>query len=135
MATFNLKNVNASVNGIPVTGLAPGDDAIVLAYNEDFNEVQVGSTGETAFIEHNDRSAQITFRLMQSSNMNDAFSAILAANAEFALAVVDQNGTSVAASPSCKIMKAPDQSFGDALNEREWIVIAAELISNVGGFQ
>ena len=131
--TYNPKDILVSVDTVPVTGYADGDDVIQVDYNNPFVETMVGVTGEGAFVEHNDHSGKIVLKLLATSVMNDAFSILVAANAEFVVGLTDARGTTVVAAVSCRFEKLPQVQFGGALGMREWTILALEIIENVGG--
>lgn len=133
MATYNPKDIQVSVDGVPVTGYSDGTDVIQVVYDNDFVGDQVGVTGEGAFVEHNDRRATITLKLLATSLMNDVMSALVAGNVEFAISGVDTRGTTVFAGAACRVRKLPDVAFGNEIGEREWNIRCLELIENVGG--
>lgn len=131
--TYNPKDILVSVNGVPVTGYADGTDVISIDYETDFVGDMVGVTGEGAFVEHNDRRATITLKLMATSPMNDVLSALVAGNVEFAVSMTDNRGTSVAAGASCRVTKLPQVQYGNEIGVREWPIRSLEFVENVGG--
>jgi hypothetical protein len=133
MPTYNPKDIVVTVNGIPVTGFADGTDVILVEYDTDFVSDAVGVTGESAFIENNDRRANVTLKLMATSSFNDVLSALSAGNVEFAMSLTDARGTTIGASPACRVKKLPTVQFGNEIGTREWEIRALDMVLNVGG--
>lgn len=133
MPTYNPKDISVAVNLIPVTGYADGTDVIMVEYENDFVGDAVGVTGEAAFIEHNDRRATITLKLLATALSNDAFALLLSGNTEFAVTLTDARGNTIMESVACRIMGQPTVQYGNEIGTREWKIRALELISHVGG--
>lgn len=133
MPTYNPKDINVVVDGATVTGYADGANVIIVEYDNDFVGDVVGVTGETAFVEHNDRRANITLKLLATSVWNDILSALVAAGTEFALGMNDNRGTTVGAAAKCRIKKLPQVQFGNEIGTREWEIRALDYVENVGG--
>ncbi len=133
MPTYNPKDIKVTLNGVPVTGFSEGSDVIQVAYDTDFVEDKVGVTGEGAFVEHNDKRATITLKLLATSLMNDVMSGLVSANTEFSASIEDARGNTIGAGAACRVQKLPDVSFGNEIGEREWNIRSLEWIEMVGG--
>lgn len=133
MATYNPKDINFAVSGIPVTGYADGTDVIMVDCDTDSVGDAVGVTGEAAFVEHNDGRGTVTFKLLATALMNDIFSGLHAAKTEFALSGTDARGTTIVAGAACRIKKLPAQAFGNEIGNRVWEIRVLELVEHVGG--
>lgn len=125
--------------GIPIQGFA--DDSVVeIAYNEDAFTLQMGVDGDGTRSKTNNRSAQITVSLMQSSITNDLLNQAhaLDLNSPFGLGIgpmliKDLTGRSLFATDKAWIMKSPDAAFGKEAGPREWVFETANLVASYGG--
>lgn len=94
----------------------------------------VGSDGEGARAKSNDKSAEITLTLMQSSASNDLLSSLsradeLTGDGVGPLLVVDRSGRTLIEAATCWIQKPADGEFGREIANREWMIAtdSAEL--------
>lgn len=125
--------------GIPIQGLSE-DSVVEIAYNEDAFTLQMGVDGDGTRSKTNNRSAQVTMSLMQSSLTNDLLNAVHQIDLNTPnglgigpLLIKDLNGRSLHAAEKAWIMKSPDAAFGKEAGPREWVIETANLISTYGG--
>jgi hypothetical protein len=135
MKVYDANEVTLVVGGILVDrGFADGSFVTLSMVSDAFSDV-IGTDGEVTRSKTNDNRAEVKVKLMQSSEINDALSALheldkLAGNGAgvgpFYLA--DRQGTSVYSAESCWISKAPDVDFDRQAGAREWTVRIANLV-------
>jgi hypothetical protein len=125
--------------GIPMQGFAE-DSVVEVAYNEDAFTLQMGVDGDGTRSKTNNRSAQITVSLMQSSLVNDLLNQVhqLDLNSPNGLGIgplliKDLNGRSLHAADKAWIMKSPDAAYAKEAGAREWVIETASLVSSYGG--
>ena len=78
MKTYGSKNTIGIIQGVPVTGLAPGDDVWTFKLAEDRVKKSVGIDGAVALAVTNDETGEVTLKLMQTSPTNLALLALSA---------------------------------------------------------
>lgn len=125
--------------GIPIQGFAE-DSVVKVAYNEDAFTLKMGVDGDGTRSKTNNRSAQITFSLMQSSDVNDLLSAVhgLDLNSPSGdgigpLLIKDNQGRTLMAAEKAWIMKTPDVEFAKEAGPREWVLETSSLETTIGG--
>ena len=134
---YDAKDVTIIWNGIIVEGYADGTFVSVARDNPSFNKI-VGSDGEGARAQSNDRSGTITLTLMQTSITNDLFSSAIAVDEQTGDGVgpflmKDQNGTTLCEAQTAWLQKPADQTFAREIETREWIIETTDLVIFGGG--
>lgn len=139
MKVYDAKAVSFSFANIQGVGLADGEFLVIDNESDAYGDV-IGTDGETTRFRTNDDRANVTFRLMQSSSMNDKLSAIhaldkLTSNGAGlgAFYAKDTNGTSEYSGENAWIRKPPAVSFDRSAKEREWKIRVAKLVRTDGG--
>lgn len=130
--TYNLKDVIASVSGVPVEGGADGDKIKIEFASERFTK-QVGADGEVTRSEQNNNTGKITFSLMYGSDLNDYFDSLRVSKLVVPILVRDTRGRSNYFSPSSWIEKEPDETFGKDAGNRDWVFDCADIDRTHGG--
>jgi len=130
--TYNLNDVNVTVDGTIVHGYGDGD-AVVIARNSDDYSAQAGSDGEVMFSALNDKSGTITFNLQFGSLLNRVFSDIAAAKRQVAISITEKNGAAQVTVRSAYVQRPPDYTFGREAQVMEWQFICSEILSDFGG--
>lgn len=125
--------------GVPIQGLAE-DSVVEVVYNEDAFTLQMGVDGDGTRSKTNNRSAQCTISVMQSSLTNDLLNQVhqLDLNSPNGLGIgplliKDLNGRALHSAEKAWIMKSPDAAYSKEAGAREWVIETASLVSNYGG--
>jgi hypothetical protein len=134
MRVYDASEVSIAIGGINIeAGFADGEFLRIEQESDDFSDV-VGTDGEVTRSKTKDKRATATILLMQSSQSNQALSALsnLDKTAPNGAGVVpflvrDRNGDSLYESQHCWIMKGPDVSFDREATAREWTIRIANL--------
>jgi hypothetical protein len=135
--TFDPKRWGLIVAGVPVVGLA-SDNMIDAKRSEDSYTKYVGVLGEVTRSRQYNKSGEITFRLMQSSPLNDVFSGLRQLDEQSNAGVVpvmlkDFNSTTSITCSEAWIRKNPDYGLGKDMKEAEWTFDCADLDEFFGG--
>ena len=132
-ASYSFDKVIVLVGGIPMSGWDEGDDVIQIERRVDAFSMTVGADGDGASSQSLDKSGDILLRFMQTSLSHTFLSAKMALMERGLLVSVpflmkDRGSlVQVAAAPHCLLKKPAPQSWGTAVNSREWTLIAANL--------
>jgi hypothetical protein len=137
MRTYSAKQVSVSFFGYELTGLADGDDVILVEPNVEQSEIVTGNDGTTTRSINPDESGTITIKLKQSSPSNDTLSGLAAkdkvdGSVVGACIVKDNSGTSVAMGSEAVIAKTPGQGYGATASDRTWIIKCGKLFDYAG---
>ena len=136
LATFDPASVVISFGGIPLSGFADGTFLEITADNPQFTKV-VGADGFTTRVKSNNYGAVATLTLAQSSPSNEILSGFLNQDrlnddGVYPLLIKDMSGTTVVFSATGWIQQFPNITFGNELNNREWIIDLADIDIFVG---
>ena len=136
---YDFNEVQAAFAGIPIDGYADGDGITITRETDVFTST-VGIDGNVARSKTNDHRATIEFRLMNTSPVNAALSAIYQADRNApggagigALLITDLNGTSLYTAGNAWIKRPPDPTFGREAAERVWVLECDNLLDFTGG--
>lgn len=137
IGTYAPSDVSVIIAGHIVSGYADGA-FVEVDYTNDRITMQKGADGETARVITSDDSGTITLRLQQTSLSNDVLSALFEADtiskkATFPLAINDDNGNTLVGTDAAWIKKLPTVSFGNELEDREWMIDCGSIKMFVGG--
>ncbi len=139
MALTNYDSAKVSVifNGLPISGFADGT-FVSVEQTEDTFALTVGAGGEAVRAANNNGSGRVTLTLLQSSESNDALSALhnadkLSGDGVGALMVKDNSGRTVIAAAKAWIVKPATSEFAREATNREWIFESNSIVHNVGG--
>lgn len=132
--TYSPKDVSASYNGIAITGFAP-DSFIRVRRNSDVVAETVGGAGEVALTKIADKTGEIEIELLQTSETNLAFSALLHAT-EFLgalipvgeLIILDESGSNTTLAHNAYIKAGPEIDLGAEQTSRVWKFGCEELV-------
>ncbi len=122
-----------------ISGFADGT-FVAVDQNEDSFSLVVGSDGEGARSKNNNRSATITFTLLQTADSNDVLAAahnldILSANGDGIgpLTVKDGSGRAIYHTDKAWVRKPPTAEFGREVGSREWVLETHDLVNLTAG--
>lgn len=138
LLTYNFKQVQVSVGGLPVSGFAEGVAVEIENDKEAFTK-QVGADGQTTRSQQTNIDGKITIHLMQTSASNDYFSQLALMDRALAqgarpITVRDGSGRTVIASALGWVMKMPKTDFQVDSKERTWVFDCTDLIvQNIAG--
>ncbi len=138
--TYDPMLLDASFAGIPLNkGLSDGTFFTITPTSEGFT-FKVGVDGEVTRVRKHDRTAEVTFTTMQSSDVNDRLSAVyraarLATNGQGvgAFLLVDRAGTTVIQAAKAWISQEPTVSFSGDVETREWTITLGDMDATHGG--
>ena len=68
VASYAFKDVVLLFNGVPLSGFADGDDAIIIERNVDAYTLLVGADGDAMALKQANKSGVATLKLLQSSD-------------------------------------------------------------------
>jgi hypothetical protein len=132
---YDPKQVTLIIGGAVITGFAE-DDFIRVTFPDAGSKV-VGADGEVVFSKSPDETAELTFRLKQSSPSNDVLSALVRAsrltNTPIPGVVVKGNGRTLVASPHAWLTGKPEMSFGKEIKDFEWKFALGDTEAHWGG--
>jgi hypothetical protein len=135
--TYNPAQVQCIVAGIPISGYADGTFITCGRDNDAFSSGS-GSDGEGWRAKSNDRTGTLTLTLLQTSESNDALSALaiadeLSGDGVGPLMLKDGSGRTLFAAETCWIAKTADVEFAREVTGREWMIKTDALEVFVGG--
>lgn len=100
-----------------------GEDVkYTVTYENDFRSVITGTDGATITVEHNDRNALISMKILHSSPLNILFSKLATSEVEFPVLVSNRNysGDIGYFSSTAHFVKIPDLTEEKTPKAREW---------------
>jgi hypothetical protein len=111
---------------------------MTIEMEEDAFVTTVGADGFTVRSRNNNKTGRVTFRVLNSSPLNDQLSAIYNLDALTGAGAgvfhfSELGGTSTAVSPSAWIQRAPTMERGREEGETEWVLACENLEVFVGG--
>jgi hypothetical protein len=137
--TFDPKQVSVVVGGNIISGWGP-DEAISAERNKDAWTLKVGVDGEAARSKSNDKSGRIKLTLLQTSQSNNALSALAAADelsnagaVPFFLKDNSPTGSTTGAALTCWVLKYPAVKYAHDVELREWTLETDDIELLVGG--
>ncbi len=139
LKTYDPNEVSLIFAGAPISGFADGT-FVSVDQNEDSFSLVVGSDGEGARSKNNNRSATLTFTLLQTSESNAFLAAahnadILSANGDGIgpVLVKDGSGNSLYTADKAWVRKPPTAEFGREVGSREWVLETHDLVNVTAG--
>ncbi len=135
--TVDPKNVIIAIGGVPMSGFADGTFLEISSDAQQFTKV-TGADGHTTRVKTNNYGGTLTLTLSQSSPSNDVLSAMFNADRLRNAGVVpvlirDLTGTTEIFAATGWIQQIPSVIYGNAVNNREWVLDLAEMDAFVGG--
>lgn len=138
MRIHDWRTQQTMINGVPVTGWAPGDDVFKAERLSDIGSHDIGADGAMVLSLNPDKSGQVTIKLTQVSPTN-AFLQKLALsedNVETFIPVVltqydSRRKDGVVTEPGY-IKKPADYIRGVKANDNEWVFIFAKYFAELG---
>ena len=125
VASYAFKDVVLLFNGVPLSGFADGDDAIVIERNVDAYTLLVGADGDAMALKQANKSGVATLKLLQSSASNAILTAVLKIQdagllSPVPFSVVDPNGLDLVLAEAAFPAGPPRLVYGAGHNPREW---------------
>lgn len=113
------------------------DGGIMFTRNADAYSLAVGVDGIPTRIKSNNFSGRFTVTLQQSSPTNADFNALATAdevngNGKGPVFLRDASGTSIVTAATAWIVKKPDLSFNNSLQDRQWVIETGIATMEVG---
>tara|TARA_R110000822_G_scaffold84867_3_gene199030 strand:- start:12031 stop:12447 length:417 start_codon:yes stop_codon:yes gene_type:complete len=126
------------VNGVEISGWDEGDDVISLDRINDSAAHKIGTDGEMTVSISADRSGNIVFRIMQSSDSNKYLSGLINAQENGAFIPIfaqfkDTKGLDLGSGTQGYITKPAGMTRGTNANGQEWIITVERLDMLHGG--
>ena len=126
------------IDGVPVTGWAPGDDCFKAERLQDMGTLEIGADGGATWSINPDKSGQVTVKLMQTSPTNAYLNKINLSQENLATFIPiqvtqadpyrgDKVGTTLGV-----IKKMPNHDRGAKQNVVEWVFVFPELYTSLG---
>jgi hypothetical protein len=137
LKTYDPKKVILTIGGVPMGGFADGT-FISLERTSDAYAIHSGADGEVARAKSNDKTAQLTITLAQTSDSNAVLSAIAQlderANAGVVPVILKEiGGLTTAFAGTCWVRKMANVEYAKEITNREWVLDMAESTMFVGG--
>ena len=133
MKEYSFNDNTILVNGVVLTGWADGDNVINATRRADSATDKMGVDGVMHVSRSNNRSGEITFRLMQTSDSNLYLSSL--SNVSDFTTVVPVSVTirnahtgETVKSTAGYIKKPADIILGGEINVREWTLVVEDLV-------
>ena len=135
--TYDSKKLIVAWGGIVVRGTAPGV-FINIDHNEDTWTLAVGSDGEGARSRSNNNSGRVTITMLQTSLTNQQFSQQhfidrQTGAAIYPLLVKNVLGLDLYQAATAWLVKPATATFGNEIENREWILESDNLEMFSGG--
>lgn len=136
LTTYSYKNVAATLDNRPVSGVWEGDDCVVVARRTDVVTPVTGADGKSVVSLSADETAEITLRLMHTSPTHQRLRTYQRAGSltgsarVFPFSVRDTESNEGGVAAECVILQAPEVQHGDAATVREWRLFAGAFIWN-----
>lgn len=128
-----------TVGPLILGGFSDGDSVIARRTADNYF-VRDGLDGGAARARNASKRGEFEFRLLQTSAANDELSAIfnfddLGGDGTIVVpvAIRDGSGRSYAVATQAWIQTPPEMNFGKEINERSWILAAADMKIWIGG--
>jgi hypothetical protein len=140
MQQYSFLNYVTTINGVPVTGWAEGDDVIQVSRREDAFADNVGADGKMIMYQTANRSGEITFKLQQQGEGNILLNALYAQqealrgqNAPVTITLTNiADPLDSVLGANCYVTKPADITRGTGVNSQEWTLIAETLVLSYG---
>ncbi len=139
MQQYSFLNTILLINGVEITGFDEGDDVINLSRINDSAAHKIGTDGEMTISISADRSGNVVFRLMQTSDSNAYMSALINAQENGGFVPIfmqfkDTKGNDLGSGTQGYITKPADMVRGTNANSQEWVVVVERLdMLHLGG--
>jgi hypothetical protein len=138
-ATYDFKQVNLIVGGVPISGFADGS-SITIEFDEQQFTKTTGSDGLTTRSKTNNYAGNVTCTLQQTARSNDVLSALWVADrtrnaGAVPLLIKDNSGRTLWAAQFAWVQQMPSQDFAKESGERAWVLDCSELTGLAGGNQ
>ena len=139
MKEYSFLNTLFLINGVEMDGYDEGDDVITVERINDSANHKIGTDGEMTLSISADRSGQITFRLMQTSDSNKYLCGLINAQENGAFVPIfaqfkDTKGLDFASGTQGYIKRPASMTRGTNANSQEWIVVVERLdMLHLGG--
>ena len=138
MKDYSFLNTLMLVNGVPIEGDDEGDDVITMGRINNSANHKIGARGEMSVSISADRSGQVVFRLMQTSDSNTYLSGLVAAQENGAFVPIffqfkDTKGLDLVSGTQGYITKPADMVRGTNVNAQEWTIVLERMDMLHGG--
>lgn len=135
MDAFSLSNYVLLVAGVPITGLAEGDDSISAKRLTESASHKVGGTGNMVVSFSANRSGEVSIKLQHTSPSNAYLAGLVAiqelnggkAFAPLPVRAQDTYRNDIASGSRGYIKKPADQTRGEHSTTQEWVVVVENL--------
>lgn len=136
--TYAFEKVVVLVDGVPITGVADGDDGITVERNREVYSTLIGADGDACAMKSADRSGVATIKLLQTSPSNLFLTAKLKLQdagvlSPFPFTVKDANGLDLVIAEAAFPVGPPAAIYGMGHNAREWRLALPAVDIYLGG--
>ena len=129
-SAYSMKNVAITLDGMLVTGVWDGDDAVTVAPLADVGVMVVGADGSSIFSQTANEGATITLRLQHTSPAHRLLHQRWARQRArgvrlrgIPVTVIDVDSGEGGSTDQAFIQTAPTDSKGNAAVVREWVLV------------
>lgn len=134
----SIENVTLLIAGVPITALAPGNDAIIITYASPMFTDVASADGNSVASRIVDNRAEVKIKLLQTSPSNAYLSTFITSilagvYVPIPFLLRDVGGTTLYTAPNVYISERPAVSYGAEQNVREWTFRALQMRSFIGG--
>lgn len=137
MKNYNPRKISLIVGVKAISGFVDGT-FLELDYDEDAFTKRIGADGKVTRSASSNFSGSMTITLDQASDSNDYLSGLALIDRASGAGVVpvllrDAGGSTIATGAEAWIRKQAGTTYGNASEDRVWIIDIAELVMNTGG--
>lgn len=132
LKTYDPNQVAVILGGSIIGGWADGQFVSIVP-NSDEYELTIGIDGEGTRAKQNNRSAQITLSLLQSSESNAVLESFLNTGETFGFLLKDNSGSTIYSAVACWVRRRPDANFDRTAQNRDWVLETDNLIAVEAG--
>ncbi len=137
---YSANEIKAALGGIPIESGRGDDEFVAIKANNPRFSLKVGSDGEATYSENRDNSHEVTITLMQTSEANAVFSALLTGDIKtpggagiVPFALKDMQGRDVFFEKEARIAGWPDMSYAKETGTIPWILLCPNPERFIGG--
>lgn len=136
--TFSQSRFRVLIDGVPVTGLADGDDAVQVTFSRDEVEHAEGVDGEGMFSIRPGNPGEVMIKLLPGSKSNQYLQSKLQAqrlvpSTSITVSVTDFINNASYVARQGRIAGAPGRQYGTAAGDVEWKIKAHRIDDAPGG--
>lgn len=138
VGTYSPSDITMVLSNWIVTDYDKGSFIDIVQNEKNFRQVQ-GIRGKASSVHSRNKSGQINFRVMQTSQTNEVLSQIASLDdfqftGKFTVTIKDTSGQSLYQFLDCRLEGHPDVTYSTSTNAREWTILYGQRYDyNVAG--